>query len=398
MSGLGECGDGGLLGRARAGDVDAFADLYRRHYPAVLAACSRRQGADAEEIAQAAFLRAFERIDQCQGDDEGFGAWVQVIARHVWIDTVRSRSRALARAARAGGPAAAGDWPEEYALRRERLETVRAVVRGLPPRQRQVLYAREVDGRRPREIAAALGVSLGAVDSLLLRARRAAAAGYRTMAAESGLSQTASTAAVAVAGGGVVSGPGRIARVVARGVDIARDTVSRLGGYTGLPAGLDLVAGAAVIVALAGPMAEQSPTTPTARAAAAAAPDAVSLPPSGEALDTTPGSGLPSPADPLAPPAPEAPAPEVPEPYMPPPPAPPPDPTGGVLSLVDMEATVSRLVVPQPVDVPRTGFDRVDRERPSPPLRPGRYAWGTIRAWGDEVRAAGKAIIGCRCG
>lgn len=230
MAGLGEWGDTELLARARAGDIEAFADLYRRHYPAVLAACARRQAADAEEVAQAAFLRAFERIDQCRGDDARFGPWVQAIARHLWVDTARSRSRALARAARAGRPAPSGDWPEEHALRRERVETLRSVVQGLPPRQRQVLYAREVEGRRPREIAAALGVSLGAVDSLLLRARRAAAAGYRTMTAESGLSQTASTAAVAVAGGGTATGPRRISRAVARGLDAVRDTMARLGG------------------------------------------------------------------------------------------------------------------------------------------------------------------------
>ena len=42
----------------------------------------------------------------------------------------------------------------------------------LPIRQREVMIARHLDGKGPSEIAEALGLSLGAVDSLLLRARR----------------------------------------------------------------------------------------------------------------------------------------------------------------------------------------------------------------------------------
>src|SRR5918996_6000528 len=95
-AGLGDCGDARLVQLAQAGSTEAFAELYRRHYPLVVASCIRRRTADAEEVAQAAFLRAFERIDQCQGDAR-FGAWVQVIARHVSVDVARSRSRDLVR-------------------------------------------------------------------------------------------------------------------------------------------------------------------------------------------------------------------------------------------------------------------------------------------------------------
>ncbi|MGH9038121.1 MAG: RNA polymerase sigma factor, partial [Acidimicrobiia bacterium] len=229
MSGLGEWGDAGLVQLAQAGDGEAFAELFRRHYPAVVATCARRRSGDAEEVAQAAFVRAFERIDRCQGEAR-FGAWVQVIARHVSVDVARARSRDLARPVVAIQPGPVGDWPEEHALRRERVETLRSVMGRLPRRQREVLYARDVEGRRPPEIAAALGLSLGAVDSLLLRARRAAAAGYRTMAAESGIAQTTSTAAVAVAGSGVASGPGRLVRAVSRGLDAVLGAVSKIGG------------------------------------------------------------------------------------------------------------------------------------------------------------------------
>ncbi|MGH9000288.1 MAG: RNA polymerase sigma factor, partial [Acidimicrobiia bacterium] len=192
--------DAELVGRAQAGDGAAFAKLFRRHHPAVLHVCRRRLGpwnAEAEEIAQAAMVRAFDRIELCQGDRH-FGAWVQVIARNLCADAARSTpsERRRARMVAAGLPAPGPDWPEEHLLRRERAEVVRTVVDSLPPRQRAVLVARAV-GKRPTEIAAALGCSLGAVDSLLLRARRAAADGYRTMAAEQGLAETATATAVA---------------------------------------------------------------------------------------------------------------------------------------------------------------------------------------------------------
>ncbi len=54
---LGEFSDAGLVQLAQAGSADAFAELYRRHYPAVVATCVRRRTGDAEEVAQVAFLR-----------------------------------------------------------------------------------------------------------------------------------------------------------------------------------------------------------------------------------------------------------------------------------------------------------------------------------------------------
>jgi RNA polymerase sigma-70 factor (ECF subfamily) len=74
--------DGALVRAVQAGNVDAFAELFRRHYRSVRMACARRllDPNEAEEVSQAAFVRAFERIDQCRGDRH-FGPWVQVIAR-----------------------------------------------------------------------------------------------------------------------------------------------------------------------------------------------------------------------------------------------------------------------------------------------------------------------------
>ena len=90
-----ELDDASLVAAAQVGDPEAFAELFRRHYPTVRRVCARRLGsaAEADEIAQAAFVRAYERIQLC-GGDRRFGAWVQVIAYRVAMDVKRIQARA----------------------------------------------------------------------------------------------------------------------------------------------------------------------------------------------------------------------------------------------------------------------------------------------------------------
>jgi RNA polymerase sigma-70 factor (ECF subfamily) len=351
--------DAVLVGRAQAGDGEAFAELFRRHYPVVLRACSRRLPGDAEELAQAAFVRAFERIDQCTGEQR-FGGWVQVIARHLCTDALRARARAdaYARDAAEGPPGAAADWPEEHALRREQIEVLTGVLLGLPRRQREVLVAREIEGRRPTEIAAALGVSLGTVDSLLLRARRAVAAGYRTMAAEQGTASVASTAVAAMAAGGAAAaaGPPTVWRAVRRGAEAVWGAAVRLGVAAAGSAGPQLVAGTVVVVALAGPPPGTPPPAAVPAGRAPAAP--VTLP--------SPGVTPPSVPEPIAVPAPATPRPPV-TPVAPNPPAPlaapgapappvrtpaPPNSLGSIFTLLDVEAAFDGGRLPQVAEAP----------------------------------------------
>jgi RNA polymerase sigma-70 factor, ECF subfamily len=379
--------DAMLVGRAQAGDREAFAELFRRHYPLVLRACSRRLSSDAEELAQAAFVRAFERIDQCTGEQR-FGGWVQVIARHLCTDTARARARAdaYARAAASRRSTSDANWPEEHALRRERMEVLTGVLRDLPRRQREVLVAREIEGRRPTEIAAALGVSLGAVDSLLLRARRAAAAGYRTMAAEQGTASVASTAVAAMAAGGAAAGPPTVWRVVRRGAEAVWGAAVRFGAVTAGSVGHQLVAGTAVVVALAGPVAG---TAHPAAAPAGRAPTAgLTLPSPGGTRPSVPERiVVPAPVSPTPPVSPVAPTPPAslgapgrPAPPVTTPPAP--NPLGSIFDLLesDADAAFDRAAFPQVAEAPGLGAT-------------AREAW---RAGRDAVTEAG--TIGWRTG
>ncbi|MGH9264643.1 MAG: sigma-70 family RNA polymerase sigma factor [Acidimicrobiales bacterium] len=180
--------DGALVRAVQAGDVDAFAVLFRRHYPDVRRACARRVNdpGEADELAQAAFVRAFERIDQCAGDRR-FGPWVHVIARSLCMDAFRARARVEPREEPlAGGREHRPNEPEQSVLARERAAQVHEALASLPDRQRRAVIARDWEGLRPGEIAERLGLSVGAVDSLLLRARRRLALSYRSVAGEGG--------------------------------------------------------------------------------------------------------------------------------------------------------------------------------------------------------------------
>ena len=199
--------DAALVFAVQQGDTGAFDELFRRHHAAVRRVCARRLGdlRDADEVAQAAFVRAFERMDQC-GGERRFGAWVQTIAHRLCIDAMRARARTTPEAepVEADEPALTAT-PEEALLRVERTQALRRALDSLPPRQRDVVIDRDFHDRRPREIAAALGVSVGAVDSLLVRARRRAAATYEAIAAEGGLASLPVTSTVGTATAGTVA-------------------------------------------------------------------------------------------------------------------------------------------------------------------------------------------------
>ncbi len=188
--------DRALVVAVQGGDVAAYEELFRRHHTSVKRVCARRLGnqVEADEAAQATFVRALERIDRCIGDRR-FGAWVQVIAQRLCVDMVRARMRTTPdddplrnerSALHVGSDLDAGAATEEALVRRERTERVHEALALLPDRQRAVVVARHLEGRRPPEIAASLGLSVGAVDSLLLRGRRRLALSYEHVLAEGG--------------------------------------------------------------------------------------------------------------------------------------------------------------------------------------------------------------------
>lgn len=159
--------------RAQQGDPEAFGVLYDAHAPRVHAICLRLAGdpAEAAELVQDVFVRAWERLDSFRGDS-AFGTWLHRLAVNVVFQRGRSARRRRQRVTVAADlahdppPASiAGDDPGA------RMDLERAVAT-LPDVLRQVFVLHDVEGYQHPEIAELLGVPVGTCRSHLFRARR----------------------------------------------------------------------------------------------------------------------------------------------------------------------------------------------------------------------------------
>lgn len=163
-----------LARRSLSGDLDAFGELVRIHQAAVFNVCLRLMGsaAEAEDLAQEAFVRAFQKLDTYDLE-RPFGPWIRRLAANLCINNLR-RSRPTAFSLEDErdlvNVPAQGD-PEARWTDRERNETVREAILGLPPRDRAVIEFRHFQNMSYGEIADALDMSVSEVKSRLYRAR-----------------------------------------------------------------------------------------------------------------------------------------------------------------------------------------------------------------------------------
>lgn len=170
--------DDDLVGALRAGDEDAFAVLVRRHQPALTAYARQTLGGahhDAEEAAQDAFVRALGFLRRFPDRDIVLRPWLYTIVRNVCVDRLRRPNRTVAlESVEAALPAvdAGGGDPHSALERREQLRLVVGGLHALPDRQRAALVGHELEGRTHAQLAATLGVSVGATKALVCRARQ----------------------------------------------------------------------------------------------------------------------------------------------------------------------------------------------------------------------------------
>jgi RNA polymerase sigma-70 factor, ECF subfamily len=152
-----------LVRAAQRGSAEAFAELFRRHWPRAHRAAWLvvHDATAAEDVAQEAFLAAVRSLDRF---DRGrpFGPWLHRIVVNRAIDYARARE--LRReVADLGVETAAVDRSQAPG------EDVLAALAALPPDQRAVIVMRHLLGFTPGEIASALGLPRGTVNSRLRR-------------------------------------------------------------------------------------------------------------------------------------------------------------------------------------------------------------------------------------
>lgn len=144
-----------LVTRARDGDAAAFVQLCEQHRTRVWRIVSSvAPGADGEDLAQEAILRAYRGLKRYQGEAP-FAAWLCRIAVNVAHDHLRSawRRRVTLCERVPADTVAAPEHPEGLAERRELQRRVRQAVAGLPENQRVPIWLHYFEGFSLAEVA-----------------------------------------------------------------------------------------------------------------------------------------------------------------------------------------------------------------------------------------------------
>lgn len=171
-----------LVAAAQQGDLPAFEQLVRRYEPRVFRLAVRIVGneADAEDVMQEAFLKAYAKLSQFQRQSS-FYTWVVRIAVNEALMKLRRRRGGkelpLDEGLDSGEdllPREIEDWrpdPEQQLARRELQELLGSTIASLALPYRVVFQLRDVEGLSTEETASILHLTIPAVKSRLLRAR-----------------------------------------------------------------------------------------------------------------------------------------------------------------------------------------------------------------------------------
>lgn len=171
--------DNQLVERVRAGDVDAFGELYQHTHRRIHQYIRQMvpTTGDAEDLMQEVYLRAWSGLKQLQAN-EAFWVWLHRIARNAVLDwkkrkqvsTVSLESTFTDDEDGETEPVEVADWsenPEQIALS----EAMQEAVRSLPENHREVVTMYYLEDMGISEVAKVLGVPKNTVLSRLARAR-----------------------------------------------------------------------------------------------------------------------------------------------------------------------------------------------------------------------------------
>ncbi len=163
--------------RAKQGDAEAFEVLYNLHKRRVYSLCLRMTAntAEAEDLAQEAFLQLFRKIGTFRGES-AFSTWLHRMAVNVVL--MRLRKKGLPVVPLEDTPETEEEAPKKelgapdavLAGSIDRLQLERAIA-ALPPGYRMIFVLHDVEGYEHNEIAGIAGCSIGNSKSQLHKAR-----------------------------------------------------------------------------------------------------------------------------------------------------------------------------------------------------------------------------------
>jgi RNA polymerase sigma-70 factor (ECF subfamily) len=169
----GGAGDDTLMARVAARDAEAFRTLAERHGPLPYRVAWRMIGdaAEAEELAQEALLRLWDKAPQWRAGGSGVAAWLTRVAMNLALDRLRRRRFTSGEPV----PERADEAPlaDEGIEAEQAAAAVRASIAALPERQRAAIVLTYYEDVPNRTAAEMLEMNLKAFESLLFRARAA---------------------------------------------------------------------------------------------------------------------------------------------------------------------------------------------------------------------------------
>jgi len=165
--------DADLLAKAQGGNLFAFEEIVKRYQQRVYRVALRivRRHEVADDVAQETFIRAHRALATFDRS-RPFGPWICRIAANLSVNHVRSpEAREDPLPEGHEETPAEGSNPLGGVLSRETQEVLERALASLPADQRAVIVLRAIEELSYKEIAEALGLSMGTVMSRLFRAR-----------------------------------------------------------------------------------------------------------------------------------------------------------------------------------------------------------------------------------
>lgn len=158
-----------LITRIKQNDIQAFEELYRLHSGRVFALCIRLTGnkAQAEEFAQDAFVRAWQKIRTFRGESS-FSSWLYRLSTNVVLSHLRKKQLRLINIE---------EIDERHNPVDKQLDTgtiidMEQAISQLPTGARTIFVLHDIEGYQHNEIADMTGLATGTSKAQLHRARK----------------------------------------------------------------------------------------------------------------------------------------------------------------------------------------------------------------------------------
>lgn len=177
--------DDAVIARMKRGEISALEEVFDVYGSRVFGVCFGILGNrdEAEDASQEIFLRAFRQTVKFSGQAR-YSTWLFRLAANYTLNHARaSRRRKRLSESLLEETVSTVSAPDSAAIVSERRDAVAELLQQIPPKHRQVLVLREMEGLSYAELAKVLGVPIGTVTSRLIRGRKK----LRDLVRESGL-------------------------------------------------------------------------------------------------------------------------------------------------------------------------------------------------------------------